>query len=381
MAYNTLGITPGHNGSITLVSDGKLIFHLEEERLSKQKYDAEPYRTLTYVLNRYHVDEFILAGTSIEAFPLSYFNNKDPQNTYQILAKKFFPKSKFTILAHLHHQMHAANAFYSSGFKEAAVIVIDATGSTISFDFPFFKREIIGEESESIYESSYPFTFNSIQKNYYSHLDRIYEPKLYIDNSMNVTKAYEVVTQHLGFLSLEAGKTMGLSSYGNPNNNLPKFFKNKRGDRSIFNTQLEYGGYIDSIAHPEFILFDKKSWHKDSSKANSLVKDMAYNMQLESQEIIGDLVEEAIQKTKQKNICITGGYGLNCVTNYYMVKRFPNINFYHDPLSSDAGTSIGAALYGWYKHTKSSTIHPIKTLYNGPKYSQEELLEGIKKYV
>ena len=64
-----------------------------------------------------------------------------------------------------------------------------------------------------------------------------------------------------------------------------------------------------------------------------------------------------------------------------MKKRFPNINFYHEPLAHDAGNSIGAALYRWYEHSGDTTIRPRKTLYNGPKYSQEELLEGIKKYV
>jgi predicted NodU family carbamoyl transferase len=37
MAYNILGIHPGHNGSAALVSDGKLVYYLEEERLSSLK--------------------------------------------------------------------------------------------------------------------------------------------------------------------------------------------------------------------------------------------------------------------------------------------------------------------------------------------------------
>ena len=44
MAYNVLGINPGHNGSAALVSDGKLVYFVEEERLSRMKYDGNPYR-------------------------------------------------------------------------------------------------------------------------------------------------------------------------------------------------------------------------------------------------------------------------------------------------------------------------------------------------
>ena len=207
--------------------------------------------------------------------------------------------------------------------------------------------------------------------------DRVYEKGLNIDDALSITKAYEVVTQHFGFTNLEGGKTMGLSSYGNPKNNLPKFFHNKKGNRYIFNTQVEYSGHIDTISCPEFF----NPFLKDTLEFSSLEKDMAYNIQKESQELVGDLIDEAINKTGLNNVCITGGYGLNCVANYYMLKRFPNVNFYHDPLSSDAGTSIGAAFYRWHELSPNPKPTKIKTLYNGPKYSKEELLEGIKKYV
>jgi carbamoyltransferase len=39
MAYNILGVNPGHNGSVALVSDGEVVYYLEEERLSRQKFN------------------------------------------------------------------------------------------------------------------------------------------------------------------------------------------------------------------------------------------------------------------------------------------------------------------------------------------------------
>lgn len=363
-----------HDINLTVLKNGKLLNTLQENRFSRIKYDKGNYLSfLKSLLVFPKIDDFI------------FFNadNYTKQYVDSFLEKNKIKIGTFTDADQLdHHLFHACSSFYKSDFSKAGCLSIDGWGGIKDL-----------EDNQMLFRTCSIFKASVLEGFEEKYSRWLYHPTLFpssfiksseindIDSSLDIGLVYDSATKYLGFHLLETGKTMGLSSYGNPNNNLPKFFKNKRGDRSIFNTQLEYGGYIDSIAHPEFILFDKKSWHKDSSKANSLVKDMAYNMQLESQEIIGDLVEEAIQKTKQKNICITGGYGLNCVTNYYMVKRFPNINFYHDPLSSDAGTSIGAALYGWYKHTKSSTIHPIKTLYNGPKYSQEELLEGIKKYV
>ena len=36
--YNILGISVGHNSSVALISNGELVYYLEEERLSK-RYD------------------------------------------------------------------------------------------------------------------------------------------------------------------------------------------------------------------------------------------------------------------------------------------------------------------------------------------------------
>ena len=36
------GITRGHNGATCLLKDGELVFYVEEERLSRKKYDGGP---------------------------------------------------------------------------------------------------------------------------------------------------------------------------------------------------------------------------------------------------------------------------------------------------------------------------------------------------
>ena len=97
--------------------------------------------------------------------------------------------------------------------------------------------------------------------------------------------------------------------------------------------------------------------------------------------ILGNYVEKAIQETKLNNVVVAGGYGLNCVANYYLKKRFPKVNFYFEPIAHDGGTAIGAAKLLWHKKTQDTTIQPQTSIYYGPKYSKKELLEGIKKYV
>ena len=40
---------------------------------------------------------------------------------------------------------------------------------------------------------------------------------------------------------------------------------------------------------------------------------------------------------------LTGGCFLNVVVNYKLLKEFPDLNFYVDPIAFDGGTAMGAA--------------------------------------
>ena len=66
MTYNVLAINPGHNGSAALVCDGKLELYIEEERMTRAKYDGNPFKAMMHIIDRYHIDELIIAGTGQE---------------------------------------------------------------------------------------------------------------------------------------------------------------------------------------------------------------------------------------------------------------------------------------------------------------------------
>ena len=48
-----LGITRGHNGGACLVKDGEIVFAIEEERLTRLKYDGGPLASI--ILAREHI--------------------------------------------------------------------------------------------------------------------------------------------------------------------------------------------------------------------------------------------------------------------------------------------------------------------------------------
>ena len=70
---------------------------------------------------------------------------------------------------------------------------------------------------------------------------------------------------------------------------------------------------------------------------------IANDIQIQTFNETCDLIE--IAKTKSKNILLSGGYFLNCSNNFKYVKKYPDLNFFVDPIPNDAGTCIGACLY------------------------------------
>jgi predicted NodU family carbamoyl transferase len=85
------------------------------------------------------------------------------------------------------------------------------------------------------------------------------------------------------------------------------------------------------------------AFHRNQNELLEIEADLAWQIQNDTQEEVAKLIEKAIDLTGLNKICIAGGYGLNCVTNYFIKKKFPNIEIYHEPISHDGGTAIGAA--------------------------------------
>jgi carbamoyltransferase len=191
---------------------------------------------------------------------------------------------------------------------------------------------------------------------------------------MNLSRVYETITMHLGWSRDEAGKTMGLAPYGKFNPTFPSFFK-KNGNPNVFFTDpfkpsQHLKGFqetfIDTEKIPQLKLSkDPREWHYDESKITDLEKDLAWKVQNDTQQIVGDYIEKAIKETGLKQVCCAGGYFLNCVTNYYLLKRFPDVEFYFEPIANDAGTAIGAAKTVWHDLTQDTTIRPFKSLHLG----------------
>jgi carbamoyltransferase len=378
---NILAINPGHNGSMAFVQNGKLTHYIEEERLSRSKRDGNPYRAMIHILEKFPVDHLVIGGTGQEEHRLPWTG----EISYGALVRKYNPNVNITVMWDNHHLAHAASAFYNSGFDNAAAVIVDGSGShhrvKVSEDENF--PELEAYETESIYECSYTGGFNPIYKRYGSNSTIPFVEGLYdFNNGLTTVKAYEAVSDYLGFGFIEAGKTMGLAPYGEEDENIPPLFQkdSNRGNRNLFIPHYPAGGVIDEHSNRYLKRYENpKNWHNEPAKLTDAAKNLAYMIQKETQEYVGDLIERAVDSTGQTNIVISGGYGLNCVANYYFKERFPELKIFVDPVSHDGGTAIGMAkLLHWeliaQQYEGDIRVHgefvkdPLKTLYLGPEY-------------
>ena len=387
MTYNVMAINPGHNGSVALVCDGKLEYYIEEERLSRSKYDGNPFRGMIYLIQEYPIHHLVIGGTGQEKHQLPWTG----EDSYSALVRKFNPQVSITILGHEHHLGHAAASFYGSGFDSAAAIIVDGSGSRQQIDAtPDAKQDqkqfIQAFETESIYQCEWPGEFTPVFKRFADNIAPLVQfSDTEVDCSVTTVKAYEAVSEYLGFGFIEAGKTMGLAPYGKKDKNIKDLLISdlKRGDKNILVPNYPAGAYIDQGRNSYLKQdFDPREWHNDSSKLPNVARNLAWKVQKETQEYVGDLIEKAVDMTGEDNIVISGGYGLNVMANYYYKERFPELNIYVDPISHDGGSAIGLAKLISYAKMGQDKVEcekdPLKTLYLGPKYNLNE--ESLKRY-
>ena len=265
---NILGFNPSHHGSVCLLQDGELKYFIQEERLTRKKYDNLPFKSFINILENYKIDFISLAPPSIE-YPSS---NLDDLPYWLVLASKYNPDVKISSYSSHHHICHGSHSFLNSGFDKAIGIVIDGIGS--------FHKEYEYRETESVFKFSYPLISNT---------EVIYQNITHIPTQVNISRAYEAVTTHLGWSRDECGKVMGLSSYGKSNNKLPQFLKHSLTP-SIFN--------YNPLDPSQDILLDiplptnPKNWHHNPNNISDIEKDIAYQIQTESQHLVGEYIEK-----------------------------------------------------------------------------------------
>jgi len=330
-----------HDSGMSVIKNGELTKTIIFERLTREKHDGG-----------FLIDSFLseLSKTELESVSFSQFLKYDNDDHIHAIKKEVKDvldrEVNLDIQYYDHHLCHAYCGYYTSKFDDALCIVMDGNGSA-------FKDKMI-TETESVYTFRNHKFDKVISKKYISvdNFKKIYHKinnlkidwsyvnvediiKI-LDEDISIGQVYEYLCILMGMSGHDAGKLMGLSQYKNHKSKLPEGYNS-----------LEWINKVDA----------------------------SYIVQKKLEDRVFNIVEEHTDKTGIKNVILTGGIFLNCVSNYNLIKKFPDLNIHVDPMCSDNGISIGNALISYTKKYGESP-----TRIEGSYHGSSESLNQIKNF-
>ena len=371
-----------HDSAAALLKDGKVVAAVEEERFSRIKFDDDfPKNAIGWCLNQEGITAEQIDCVAFYDKPILKFERLldnylavAPKGLYSFLDvipkwihKRLWIKSQISktlknfkgkIIFPEHHLSHAAHAFFTSPFNEAAILTVDG----------------VGEWSTTTFGSAY-------------------DTKIVLTNDIrwphSVGLFYSAFTYFLGFKVNEGEyKLMGLSSYGKP-----KYF-DKIMDELI---DVKTDGSIHLNMKYFSFTYDKVMTNKNfsdlfgipprnhDSKTEQIHYDIVASAQLVLEEILLKMVNHVYEKTKTNNLCLGGGVALNGVANYRILKEGPFENIHIPPSPGDAGSAIGAAQFSYYSYEKNKRTIPNiaeltkNNIYVGPEYANDKIKSFLDK--
>ena len=338
------GISSGHHdAALSILRDGRIVYASHAERYSKIKNDKK--------ISIEQIDEALSFGFPTTVYfyenvwlkKIRYLKSlqfsKLLENEYKSIMRKLisydsnFKKVKFKFSDH--HFSHAAAGYYTSGFSDAIVVVVDAVGELDTLSV--FKAENNILQKKPLFKVKYP---NSVGL-FYSHF----------------TKAVGLRPneEEFIFMSMAAIGDASKDKYEVRKKILKNFFFPYKWE-----TSQNFHFSQDYLFESEIDKFDLAA-------------------------VCQDIVEKYLidlfnflknQFPKNLNWVYAGGVALNCVANSKIVQIFSeNSKFFIFPNPGDAGSSIGAILGGINQH-----IH-FKDIFLGTeivsKFQHKEIVDEL----
>jgi carbamoyltransferase len=231
-----------------------------------------------------------------------------------------------------HHDSHAANAYYNSGFDEALIVTLDGYGSGLAGSVGVGR----GGRIERLHALEYPHSLGTF---------------------------YETVTSSLGFTpSRHEGKIVGLAAYGDPavlRDVLLSRFDQEEGNFRILEINNVYFSRLLATEFPKI--------------------DVAAAYQHVLERVACDYVGHYVKKTGLHNIVLSGGVTANVKLNQRL-KEIPGVTgiFIH-PNMGDGGCGTGAALLEFADTNWETLSKPLADVYFGPSYSEQQIAEALHR--
>jgi predicted NodU family carbamoyl transferase len=326
-----LGLNLGfHESSAALLRDGSLRWLVEQERLSRRKralgqppVDAARACLAAEGIGLDLVDA-IAVGWDFSRTPLATSRRFTDEGLRRLLFPDAHPDEMPPVRWVPHHLAHAACAFYSSGEREAAVLVVDGAGETQATTLGRAGARGIQILREWPMSQSLGFFYASASK-------------------------------WAGLGEWGAGKLMGLAAYGRARPGLPLRCADggyvldlgvvpepapdgKRPRLSLMSFPPSYEAAVGA-AFAEHFPYVSRTGEDAISYA-----DLAASVQQAIEQAMLSLAAEARRRVEAPALVLAGGVAMNCSMVGRMVRDGPFERVYVPPVPADAGVSLGGAL-------------------------------------
>lgn len=306
----TWGISAGsHDAALAVFKENHLIFASESERFSGVKNDPDlDHRLVDHAKSFGEPDRVCWYEKPWKKTMRQLFAGQGLQNN----SVKDYLK-KFSITAPIvtvdHHHSHAAAGYYTSGFDNACVLVIDAIGEFETYT----QWQAQGTELRKLHSVEFP-------------------------NSVGLW--YSAMTQRIGLKPNEEEYIlMGMAAQGDAN----RLTRDLLNDFITFpNDDYELPFKIKQNLHRGC-----RSWRSDLNTQQDRF-DIAAATQQVYELIFERILQTAITKTSSRNLVLMGGCALNCVANSIAYRYFDKV--WIMPAPGDSGSSIGAVLADIKQH-------------------------------
>ncbi|MBL7777615.1 MAG: carbamoyltransferase [Chitinophagales bacterium] len=384
-----------HDSAAAIIQDGKIMAAAQEERFTRKKHDESfPINAVKFCLQYCglqinEVDAIAFYDKPLLKFErlletyygfapkglISYLQAMPVWLREKMFLKRVmheeleqlpgYDKKKVKFLFPEHHLSHAASAFYSSPFQEAAILTLDGVGEWATASI----SKGSGNSIEILKELRFP-----------------HSPGL----------LYSAFTYYLGF-KVNSGeyKMMGLAPYGIADSpqtkqyiqSIKEVLIDLKPDGSLWLNQ-EYFNYATGLR-----MADDEKWQnlfgfKRRNEEDELLQhhcNMAYAIQAVTEELVLLMAAEAKRITNCANLCMAGGVALNCVANGKLLRSGIFENLFVQPAAGDAGGAVGAAQAAYFIHFGKERIattaqDEMQGAYLGPEFSDVDVEQTLRKY-
>lgn len=385
-----------HDSAVALIQDGKLVAAAMEERFTRQKNDSGfPNKAIAFCLKFAGItaadldyvvfyekplvkfERIIL--TTLSTFPKSSGMWRDGMIKWlkdKLWIKNIIQKEvgiKYDrVLFCDHHMSHAASAFFSSPFKEAAVLTIDGVGEWTTTTLGTATSVWAGETGSN--------SINLFGEQRFPH---------------SIGLLYSAFTAYLGFhVNNGEYKVMGMAPYGTPKyvDKVQKLFQQNTADGG-FHLNMDYFSYHYSSENtynqrfvdlfgaprpPESDFFTmatnpERAGETAAMAENQRYADIAASIQRVTEDALITIANRLHEKTGMKKLVMAGGVALNTKANYRILNETPFEEIYIQPAAGDDGGALGAALWAYHLVLNKPRDWVLPNAYWGESYSDAQI--------